>query len=137
MANKDISATVIANILNLISTASAFATATMKETKSYKEGISRRSEFLLVMTSSPNPGGANKDLQTWFNTYIKPGATSAGTATVSSKFTTTAQWRTDFFNTRTQLLANASPEAIAALDGWFAKYTSYKVEFKRPPPRQK
>jgi hypothetical protein len=134
MANKDISATVIANILNLISTASAFATATVKETKSYKEGISRLgkgNERLRPTRIFPEPDRAQKELQTWFNKYIKPGATSAGTATVSSKFTTTAQWRTDFFNTRTQLLANASPEAIAALDSWFAKYTSYKVEFKK------
>ena len=137
MANKDISATVIANILNLINTANSFASATVKESKSYKEGISRASEFKLAITRNPEPSHASKTLQTWFNTYIKPGATSAGTATVSSTFTTTAQWRTDFFNTRTQLLANASPEAIAALDSWFAKYTSYKVEFKRPPPSRR
>jgi len=129
MANKDITATVIANILNLIKTASAFATVTVTQSKKYQ--TARREVF---KTSSirvkPEPGQASGALQTWFNTYIKPGATSAGTATVSSTFTTTAQWQTDFFNTRTQLLANASPEAISALDSWFSRYTTYSIDYK-------
>ena len=129
MANKDITATVIANILNLIKTASDFATATVKESRQYKTAI-REVEKSSGISITPEPRKFTNALQTWFNIYIKPGSTSAGTATVSSKFTTTAQWRTDFFNTRTQLLANASSEAIAELDKLFLRYTSYNLKYR-------
>jgi hypothetical protein len=129
MANKDITATVIANILNLINTANSFANATVRQSKQYitaRDAVRSPSEISII----PQPNLASTALQTWFNTYIKPGATSAGTATVSSKFTTTAKWRTDFFNTRTELLANASPAAITALDIWFTTYTEYRLKYK-------
>ena len=129
MANKDISATTIANILNLISTASNFAISTVKGLKQYRTALSevRSSSSIGVI---PEPNKFTNALQTWFNIYIKPGATAAGVATVSSTFTTTNQWRTDFFNTRTQLLANASPEAIAELDKLFTRYTEYNIKYK-------
>ena len=129
MANKDISATTIANILALIKTANSFASATLTQSKQYKTA---RSEVKSAQNIGvrPEPSRASSELQIWFNTYIKPGATSAGIATVSSTFTTTEQWRTDFFNTRTQLLANASPQAIAALDTWFTRYTEYEIKYK-------
>ena len=129
MANKDISATTIANILNLIKTASDFATATVKQSKQY--GTARREvRSPSDISITPQPNRASNALQTWFNTYIKPGSGDAGTATVSSTFTTTAQWRTDFFNTRTQLLAAASPAAIAELDKLFTTYTEYRLRYR-------
>ncbi len=56
MANKDITATVIANILNLIKTASAFATVTVTQSKKYQ--TARREVFKTSMPKTATKASA-------------------------------------------------------------------------------
>ena len=125
MANKDILPATIANILILIKTATNFASNTARQSKAFTEIPIRITKII-----NPDPSSATDQLQKWFNTYIKTGAPAAGTATISTTFTTIQEWRNNFFVVRTQLLANTSPAAIEALDKWFTKYTTYKVTGK-------
>ncbi len=125
MALKDISPTTIANILALIATANDFAYSVLDNNKFYRSipvGITK--------AVNPQPNGAKSALKSWFDSNIKSGVPAAGTATISSKFTTRQAWETNFFTVRTELLSNLPPAAIAALDAWYKKYTTYKVDAK-------
>jgi hypothetical protein len=122
MANKDISPATIANILFLISTVSQFINFQIRNSKSYNPSRPLLSSYSII----PDPSKAGRELQSWVNTYVKPGAPSAGTATISTA-KTAAEWRNNFFIVRTALLADISPAAIAALDAWFKKYSSLKI----------
>jgi hypothetical protein len=125
MALKDISPTTIANILALIATANSFAQNIVSNSKGYKEIPVRIKKVI-----KPEPNGASSALQKWFDTNIKSGAPGAGTATVSSKFTTRKEWETGFFTTRIELLPNVPPAVMTALDAWYTRYTNYEVNGK-------
>jgi hypothetical protein len=125
MALKDISPTTIANILALIATANSFANDIVKNSRSFKEIPTRIKKVI-----NPEPNDASSALKKWFDTNIKSGAPGAGTATVSSKFTTQKEWETGFFTTRIELLPNVPPAVMAALDAWYTRYTTYKITGK-------
>lgn len=123
MAVKDISPVTIANILVLIATATNFAFLKAQSSKSYKE-----IPFRISKTISPSPSAAAAELKRWYETYVKFDAPAAGTATISSSTSTSIEdWTSNFFVVRTELLPNLSPDAIAKLDDWWKKYTTYKV----------
>jgi len=130
MAIKDIPASTILDIQNLIAQAPAYINALVNagiKVSILKQGLNKSKE----PNYSINPtdyNSASKQLLDWFNSTIKPNAASTkdAKATISSTFTSVADFASSFFNIRTSVML-ADPTAVAFLDTWFNKYSKLTV----------
>ena len=133
MAIKDIPASTILDIQNLIAQVPLYIKtqiqdATYKAERSAKVG--KESQITRSITPA-DAGAAATQLLDWFNSTIKPNATSTkdAKATISSTFTSVADFNSSFFNIRTSIML-ADPTAVTFLDTWFAKYSKISVTVK-------
>jgi hypothetical protein len=135
MAIKDIPASTILDIQNLIAQAPAYIAELIKaseaKAKTTVDGSYLRSPNLFKLVTTINPSdynSATNQLLNWFNSTIKPNATSTkdAKATISSTFTSISNFEGSFFNIRTSVML-ADPTAVAFLDTWFNKYSKLLV----------
>ena len=129
MAIKDIPASTILDIQNLIAQVPFYITSLVNDaTILAQKGLTNPSKFsgkrILTSVTPSDYGTAAKQLLDWFNSTIKPNATSTkdAKATISSTFTSVANFNSSFFNIRTAVML-ADPTAVAFLDTWFNKYS--------------
>jgi len=133
MAIKDIPASTILDIQNLIAQAPGYIKTQVQSARDKAEGsakIGKESKITRSVTPS-DYGTAATQLLDWFNSTIKPNAASTkdAKATISSTFTSVADFNSSFFNIRTAVML-ADPTVVGFLDSWFAKYSKISVTVK-------
>jgi hypothetical protein len=136
MAIKDIPASTILDIQNLIAQVPSYIgslvdVATAKAKIGIKDPGKFSGQYIRTAVTPSDFGTAAKQLLDWFNSTIKPNATSTkdAKATISSTFTSVADFNSSFFNIRTAVML-ADPTAVAFLDTWFAKYSKITATAK-------
>lgn len=134
MAIKDIPASTILDIQNLIAQAPAYINALVDAAKIKLGNTQKIARDVGRVTTTITPADFNtaaKQLSDWFNSTIKPNATSTkdAKATISSTFTSVANFNSSFFNIRTAVML-ADPTAVTFLDTWFNKYSNFSATVK-------
>lgn len=115
MAIKDLSPSVVADILVLLKQARDYGNSIASNKRGSKP--SRYNKEGPPFSVATGIDDAVNSFQTWYNTYIKNNAPEAGTATISSKFDAAA-WKNTFFQVRSSLISVALPgdKIISDLD---------------------
>lgn len=138
MAIKDIPASTILDIQNLIAQAPAYIKAVFDKANASGKAGQREPRFggkareNQPYISPADYNTAANQLSDWFNKTIKPNATSTkdAKATISSTFTSIDDFNASFYNIRTSVML-ADPIAVAFLDTWFKKYSKIIVNYNK------